>query len=131
MSDRITPKDPKTGSVAASGGSDVALVHGVTDDGQGLHVIRRRRDTLETGVVRPLREGKPIQGEIVTLRPRKECPLLCDVEVELSVPAQRTDTRAGASERRATGPAQVATDRYRTNWELIFGARKLEDEVVN
>ena len=93
---------------------DVALIHGRTEDGEGLKVIRRRDDRIELAHVRPLKEGRPIDGEVVRMSPRPEFPLLCDVKTELAAP-----TRARAVERRG-GPPQVASDTYRRNWDAIF-----------
>jgi hypothetical protein len=88
---------------------DVALIHGRTEDGRGLKILRRRQDRLELGAVVPLVPGKPIVGEIVRLEPRSESPLLCNVHVEYTPPAEARATSAG--------PAQVASERYRENWE--------------
>ncbi len=96
--------------------SDVALIHGKTADGEGLRIIRRRDDRIELGAVMPLKEGVPITGEVVTLTPRAESPLLCDVKVQYSSPAARNDL----AESSRHGPAQVATDRYRENWDRIW-----------
>lgn len=96
---------------------DVALIHGRTADGEGLRILRQREERLELGEVRPLKEGRPLQGEVVTLKPRPNFPLLCDVSVEV-------DARPGASRgtppKHKSGPAQVATDSYRENWEAVF-----------
>ena len=97
---------------------DVLLVHGTTPDGRGLEVIRQRDDQLETGAIRPLEQGKPIQGEVLSLEPHKDFPLLCDVKVELPAPAQSGDGRQARASR--SGPAQVASDRYRKNWDSIW-----------
>ena len=107
-------------------GSDVALIHGKTADGQGLRIIRRRDDRLEVGAVRPLKEGAPIAGEVVSLTPRPDFPLLCDVKVEYSAPAARSDQADSPRH----GPAQVATDQYRENWDRIW-QRKPKAELVN
>ena len=66
--------------------SDVALIHGGTPDGEGLRVIRKRRERIELALVKPLVQGVPITGEVVSLKPRPEFPLLCDVKVELEAP---------------------------------------------
>jgi len=84
----VTPKkpaedqsmEPPALSPASSASADVALIHGVTPDGEGLKILRARGDRLELGAIRPLREGAPITGEVVTLRPRANFPALCDVE---------------------------------------------------
>jgi hypothetical protein len=95
----------------------VAIVCGLSNDGQGLEIIRKRGERLEAGTVRRLEQGKPIHGEVVRLRPREQFPMVCDVEVELSgPPAQKPST--------LSGPAQVATDSYRKNWDAIYGSRK-------
>lgn len=116
--------DPRTAANAvapvvdspAPSHDDVALIHGRTEDGQGLRILRKRQDRLEVGAVMPLLPGKPIQGEVVRLEPRADFPLLCDVHVEYSPQAKSRGTSAG--------PAQVASDSYRENWELIFGKRE-------
>jgi hypothetical protein len=105
--------------------TDIALIHGRTADGEGLRVLRRRDDRVELGDVRPLEQGKPIQGEVVTLKPRPEFPLLCDVKVELEAPQQRGDKRC-----QHAGPARVASDEYRRNWERIF-RRDENPELAN
>jgi hypothetical protein len=88
---------------------DVVLLHSPTDDGGGIRVVRARRGNIEVGEVRPLAEGKPIRGEVVTLTPRQDEPRVCDVVVQVP----DTTTRSG--------PAQVATGKYRDNWEATFG----------
>lgn len=100
---------------------DVALICGRTDDGKGLHVIRKRGTGLEAGVVQPLEDGKPIHGELVTLRQRGQSAV-CDVEVHYDAaqkPAAATTTPSVASETRGH-PAQVASDSYRKNWDSIW-----------
>jgi hypothetical protein len=106
--------------------SDVALIHGVTPEGD-LRILRKRNDRIELGGVRPLREGVPITGEVVRLTPRKECPLLCDVSTELAAPRPPADVAEARSTDTRKGPAQVATDRYRDNWDQIFTRRPGSD----
>jgi hypothetical protein len=96
-------------------GTDVALIHGKTAEGD-LRIIRKRDDQLELGMVRPLTHGAPITGEVVSLTPRPEFPLLCDVKVELEAQRAAKDIAAPARH----GPAQVATDAYRQNWDRIW-----------
>jgi hypothetical protein len=125
------PKSPPAPEVAAEPAAasappsgDVALVHRITPDG-AVHVIRRRGDRLEAGALAPLREGAPITGEVVSLRPRANWPVLCDVDVLYTPPAAAppADKPAAAPTRRK-GPAQVATDKYRDNWDSIWSAKK-------
>lgn len=111
---------------------DVALIHGVTEQGD-LRVLRQRGDQLEAAAVRPLREGVPITGEVVKLTPRKEFPLLCDVTTEFNAPAavpESTDV-AGARGLPHKGPAQVATDTYRSNWDVIWAGSKPKAGLEN
>jgi hypothetical protein len=106
-------------SERSSGGvsHDVALVCGVSGDGQGVDIIRKRGDRIETGTVRRLEQGKPIHGEVVRLRQRENTPLVYDVEVQVPAPAQSAPTPS-------SGPAQVATDNYRRNWDAIYGRQR-------
>jgi|SRR4051812_26588896 hypothetical protein len=107
-------------------GSDVALIHGKTADGEGLRIIRRREDRIELGAVRPLKEGAPIAGEVVSLTPRPDFPLLCDVKVEYAAASAPADTAPTTRH----GPAQVATDQYRENWDRIW-QKKPKAELSN
>jgi hypothetical protein len=115
-------------------GSDVVLVHGVTEDKKGLRVLRSRAGSLEVGEVRPIVEGQPIHSDVVRLRPRKEAPFLCDVETTYS-PGEKNAPRKtrGADAPEAgnqaqgraprVGPPQVASRAYRDNWEQIYRTR--------
>jgi len=93
---------------------DVAILCGPTEDQKGQRLIRLRQGELQAGEVRPVRQGMPIHGrELVRLSPREKTPRVCDVEVLHPAEAPPGDR---------VGPAQVATDRYRDNWERIFGS---------
>ena len=124
-----TPPSEESPSEPSAGTKDVVLVHGITEDGQGLSVIRKREDKLEHGVVHPLENGKPIHGEVVRLTPRPECPLVCDVEVTVPAPAAQAASRDTRSAPRK-GPAQVASARYRDNWDAIW-KRPSKPELTN
>lgn len=112
---------------------DVALIHGVTPDGEGLKIIRARGDRVELGAVRPLREGTPINGEVVTLRPRANFPALCDVESHFKPTDPATDRQelAPSAIAQRTGPAQVATDEYRRNWDAIWNRSEPKSKLSN
>ena len=92
---------------------DVLLLHSPTEDGDGVRVVRARQGKVEVGEVRSVTEGKPLSGELVTLKPREGAPRVCDVEVHYTAPA-KADVK---------GPAQVATESYRDNWEATFGGK--------
>lgn len=104
-------------------GTDVALIHGVSPDG-AVQIIRRRGDRVEAGALTPLREGAPIQGEVVSLRPRPSCPLVCDVDVHYASPRPGSDAPTSRAPLGHKGPAQVATDQYRDNWDSIWSHKK-------
>lgn len=106
--------------------SDTLLIRGVAEDGESLSVLRAREDRIEAGVVRPLKDGETVMGELVRLKPRPEFPLVCDVEVEVpsrapALPAQHDRAVAKLSH---GGPAQVATPSYRANWDAIWSKPK-------
>jgi hypothetical protein len=124
-----TPPSEESTSEPSAAANDVMLVHGITEDGQGLAVIRKREDKLEHGVVHPLENGKPIHGEVVRLTPRPECPVVCDVEVTMPAAAARAPSGDKPSVPRK-GPAQVASARYRENWDAIW-KRSGKPELTN
>ena len=112
---------------------DVALIHGVTPDGEGLNILRARGDRLELGAIRPLREGAPITGEVVTLRPRANFPALCDVESHFKPNEEKSERQEPPPSAivQRTGPAQVATDEYRRNWDAIWNRPATKSKLVN
>src|SRR2546423_5035730 len=116
------------------GSRDVALLYAATDDGKGARVLRSRDGTLEAGEMRPAADGQPLlHGELVRLSPRKDAPCVCDVEVLHATPQAAPDDDASSSAARR-GPAQVASDDYRLNWDRIFGMparRGKRDQSVN
>src|SRR4029077_3748812 len=101
---------------------DVALVYAPADDGDGWRVLRQRRGSkaIETGLIRPLRSGRAISGEVVKLEQREESPLLFDVETD----DELSTTPAAPEARAAHGPAQVATEDYRRGWDAVWGTRR-------
>ncbi|MBK8481275.1 MAG: hypothetical protein IPL40_08885 [Proteobacteria bacterium] len=104
---------------------DVVLVHGRTADGRGVRALRSRPNRLELAELRVAKEGQPLHpgGELVQLKRREESPLLWDVDVKWrgEEAAAAAAPSSGPEVTGHAGPAQVATDRYRENWEAIFG----------
>jgi len=95
--------------------TDVVVLGPPTPDGEGVRVLRAREERIETGELRTLKEGKPITGEVVSLEPRKENPRVCDV---------KSSYRPPASEGKKKGPAQVANEKYRENWDEVFSSSR-------
>lgn len=96
---------------------------------EGVAVLRKRAQSLEAGLVKPLEEGKAITGEVVQLKQRGDTPIF-DVETLVQspslAPAQTSKKEAadsGFSSERGH-PAQVATDTYRAGWDAIFKQNK-------
>jgi hypothetical protein len=102
------PAEPSSAPV-----EDVLFPHARTEDGAGLHVLRKRGDAIEAGVVRAMREGQPLHGELVKLAQREGTPLF-DVEVLHDARSQTPPPRLGR-------PARVASARFREGWDRIWG----------
>ncbi|MGK4005811.1 hypothetical protein WMF31_24510 [Sorangium sp. So ce1036] len=115
------PPQKRDKSVPAAS-QDVVFIHGPVEQGEGFRVIRSREDRIEIGELRPTEHGRPLTGDLVKLTQRPEHGRLFDVEVLVPAPH--------AAEARRAGPAQVATDTYRSNWEAIFGRRE-ENKLTN
>lgn len=120
------PRKPR--SPAKAKPKDLALVVGPTADEEGFHVLRRRSEDapVEMGTVRPMKEGEPIDGEVVSMRPRKDVPYVYDVKTVMP-------DRKPRGERRLTsdGPPQVATEDYRRGWDKIWGKGRAKDTRLN
>ena len=117
-------KDLDAGNPPKAPAGDIALILG--KDADGLHILRRRSEEapIEAGLLRPMREGKPITGEVVSLTQRHDLPMVFNVKSEFSTdiePAERTAV---------DGPAQVASDAYRKGWDAVWGNRP-RDQSVN
>lgn len=97
--------------------ADTIFVHSRSEQGDGFKVVRMREESIEIGEIREAKEGRPIHGDLVALKPRSEHEQLFDVEVLVPGPKRAPDEAQGRS-----GPAQVATDAYRANWTAIFGS---------
>jgi hypothetical protein len=100
-------------STTPADAKDVVMIHSPHDDGAGYNVLRMRDGSVELGAIRNIREGMPIHGDVVSLSQRKDHERLYNVETLVKSPPPPEPARHG--------PAQVATDTYRTNWEQIFG----------
>jgi hypothetical protein len=105
---------------------DVVFVHGPVEEGEGVRVVRKRDEAIELGEIRPVQEGRPLAGDLVRLKQRQESTRLFDVEVLAS--RDEIAEKAGRAKpaRAHAGPAQVATQAYRTNWDAIFGPHEPE-----
>ncbi len=113
-------------------GRDVAILYAPTEDGKGARVVRARNGSFETGEVRPIQDGQPInQGELVRLSPRPEAPCVCDVEVLHEKPPEAQASDEATPDRSLGRPALVASDDYRLNWARIFGPSRKRDRSLN
>jgi len=108
---------------------DLVLAHSRTPDGNGVNVLRSREDRVELGTMRPLEEGKPLVGEVVKLTQRKESPALFDAETVV----EAAETNAGSkpsSKTNRSGPPQVSSAEYRSNWEAVY-KRRSQRKLLN
>ena len=103
--------------------TDVAWVQGFDEQRKELHILRQRNRTVEAGIVRPIEEGRPIDGDLVRLTPRPEFPLLCDVEEVLQHPDRPKDPPPGHA-----GPPMVASEAYRRGWDAAFARPARPDD---
>jgi hypothetical protein len=101
-------------------------MHSPTKDGAGVHVVRARGDVIEAGEMRPIKDGQPIVGELVRLSPRPELPNLFEAETLHEAPKP-----SGDGEPRGAGPAQVASDKYRKNWDAIWRRGRKPPSMLN
>lgn len=121
------PQTPEASDASEAAKSDTVLIHGVSEDGQSLAVLRARDDRVEAGIVRKVKDGEPLMGELLRLKPRPELPLLCDVEVAMKAPSL---PESAARKLSHGGPAQVATASYRANWDAIW-SKKPKSSAAN
>jgi hypothetical protein len=101
---------------------DIAILSGPTEDGQGARVVRiKEGGEVSAGEIRPVREGEPLnQSELVRLHPLDANKRVCAVEVLHGQP-KRDDQQLEA--KRGAGPVRVSNEKYRQNWNVIFGSK--------
>jgi len=76
--------------------------------------------TTAVGTLVPVESGKPIMGDMVSLEPRPGTPLFdCTTVVECP-----------HKPKTSSGPAQVANEAYRENFDRIFNKPK-DEELAN
>jgi len=120
---------------------DLLLVKGPTEDGGGVHVVRARPERLELGTMRPLEDGRPIDGEVVRVNPHPAWPCIYEVETEFTAPKKQAEADALSTESnkgepapapaRGGGPPQVASEAYRKNWDAIWSRSSKRRPVLN
>jgi hypothetical protein len=103
---------------------DVAVVWGRNEN--GIYILRRRAQEapVEAGLLQPLVEGRPINGEVISMRRRGDLPFLFDIKTEVTATgASEADTTSDGPPQAANhGPSQVATESYRRGWDAIWGS---------
>jgi hypothetical protein len=111
---------PKRERPAAMG--DVAVVWGRNEN--GIYILRRRAEQgqVEAGLLQPLVEGRPINGEVISMRRRNDMPFLFDVKTEVAAPEQAESADQAEPNATGHGPSQVATESYRKGWDAIWGS---------
>lgn len=100
---------------------DMVMLHGPTDDGEGVTALRSRPGKMELAEIRPLKDGVDVsRNEIVSLKPHEDAPFLCDVKtIYAPEEIEENDSRSAGR----SGPARVSSDSYRKNWGKIFATR--------
>jgi hypothetical protein len=118
MGKKLTSPKPEQAAEReqSSASGDVAMVCGRNEN--GLYILRRRTEEapVEAGLLQPLVEGRPINGEVISMRRRGDVPFLFDVRTEVAAP-EATEPNTTSH-----GPSQVATESYRRGWDAIWGA---------
>jgi hypothetical protein len=112
---------------------DVVVPRAPTPDRAGVQVVRLRNTpandpaaakptgqwVVEAGEVRPIVEGRPLNGaELVTLNKREDIPAY---DVDVVIPRARQP--------QLSGPPQVATEQYRRGWDQTFESDEPDDVV--
>jgi hypothetical protein len=100
------------------------------DRGDGLHpCVRHTPDhKISPGWVKPLKQGKPLNGASVVYL--QYDPSIGDFEVKSTYePNQPKDMSTKTQASPSTGPAMVASDEYRSGWDRIFGQKAAVGEA--
>lgn len=93
----------------------------VSGRGDVLGLVRDEHGVRPT-TFKPIEEGKPILGDLVTFQPREGSPIV-DLEVTRMPGVPRPE------ETHRGGPARVTTDAYRDGWERVFGRSAVAGEA--
>lgn len=91
------------------------LLLGDPDPVTGEQSAVRMGDQLEYGRLRPLRDGVPITGEVVTVEKQPDG--------RYSFTTEWTPEGATVDAGSHGGPARVATAAFRDGWDRVFGGK--------
>ena len=106
----------QNGGSAPKPSGDRAVILGKLPEQKGVAILRQRSDDapIEAGVLRTVRDGEPIVGELVSLTRTAEDSPVCDVKVHV-------DARTPAPEGRHKGPPRITNEAFRSGWDALFG----------
>jgi hypothetical protein len=71
------------------------------------------------GIMRPIREGEPLTGHVVTIEPKDPQNGIYRVTGDLTIPSPH------AAQMSRGKPAKVSTEAFRTGWENVFGKQTI------
>lgn len=105
----------QNGGSAPKGSGDRAVILGELPEQKGVAILRQRSDDapVEAGVLRTVREGEPIVGELVSLTRTAADSPVCDVKVHV-------DARPPVAEGRHKGPPRITSEAFRSGWDALF-----------
>ena len=110
---------------------DLMILHSVTKDGKAIQAVRSRPGRLDMAELRPLKDGQDVSHcEVITLKPHKDMPIVCDVDVLYSPDKKESDQPSSNH----AGPPVVTTDAYRKNWNRVFSTsmrKKPKNPLLN
>jgi hypothetical protein len=119
------------GKKEAQQNHDLMILHSATPDGEAIHALRSRPGRLDLAELRPLKNGQDVSHfEVVNLKPHKDMPNLCDVDVLYS--PKKVESEQTVSHH--AGPPAVATEAYRKNWNRVFSTsvrKKPKNPLLN
>lgn len=100
---------------------DLALVGPPDEEGVRPVLRRHSNDSWSGGRIIPLKEGKPILGELVTLTEREGGGFTMKPMLNNDEPVKVETTK--------DGPAMVNSQVFRNGWDNIFGQKVVTGEA--
>lgn len=114
---------------------DLVVIADADPESRDVTVVRPTAEGVVTAVLKPVKSGEPLMGDLVRLEPLPRIPVLARMRTVLrhpDAPALR-----GPSDDESPAPRTFlgSTDAYRRGWEAVFGKERdrctEEDPDVN
>ncbi|MBP7126802.1 hypothetical protein KBD49_10610 [Myxococcota bacterium] len=114
---------------------DLVVIAKADPESRDVTVVRPTPEGVVTAVLKPVKSGEPLMGDLVRLEPLPRMPILARMRTVLRHPDAPAPRGPSDDESPVSRTFLGSTDAYRRGWEAVFGTKRddrgPEDPDVN